>query len=157
MIFLIVVIGFGFIYLSPTGSGPSFDLPFLPQPSKIKSIDINGVIIKAEIADNKDKRTKGLSDRISLATDSGMLFVYPEPDKYIFWMKGVKFPLDFIWISGDKIVDIFENVQPPIEGQKDSDLPVYSSPQMVDKVLELNAGVAQKLNLKVGDIIKLSP
>ena len=46
---------------------------------------------------------QGLSERQSLAEDKGMLFLFEKPDHYAFWMKGMEFPLDIIFINGDKI------------------------------------------------------
>jgi len=70
-------------------------------------------------------------------------------------MKGISFPLDFVWIKDDKIVDILENIKPPQKDQPDSQIPIYSSKVEVDKVLELNGGTVQRLNIKVGDTIKI--
>jgi len=156
-ILLIIVIAIALVFFSPFGNNPKLDLPFLPQVTEFKTLDLNGTKLKVEIADTSSKRNKGLSDRSSLKENEGMLFVYNRPDKVAFWMKGMKFPLDFIWIKVDKIVDILPNVPPPAQGQKDQDLPIYSSKELIDKVLEVNAGAAQRLNMKVGDTIKLSP
>ncbi len=88
-----------------------------------------------------------------MASDEGMLFVFPKLDKYPFWMKGLTYPLDFIWIRGDKIVDLLPNIQPPAPGQTDTSLPIYQSKEDIDKVLEVAAGTVQRLNIKVGDTI----
>ena len=65
--------------------------------------------------------------------------------------------MDFVWIRDSKIIDILENVQPPSSGQPDSALPIYTAKEEVDKVLELSAGTAQKLNIKIGDEVKITP
>lgn len=131
-------------------------LPFLPQPTKMVQLSINEAKLKVEIADTKEKRSKGLGGRESLAEGEGMLFIFPQEDKYPFWMKGVSFPLDFIWIKGSNVVDLLENVPPPVAGQKDADLPIYVAKEAIDKMLEVPAGTAAKLNVKVGDTIKIS-
>lgn len=129
------------------------NLPFISQGPVTKQVQINGSKLNIEIADTQAKRAKGLGGRENLASDSGMLFVFPEPKKYSFWMKGLSFPLDFIWIRGEKIVSILQNVPPPAPNQPDSSLPVYQPNVEVDKVLEVNAGVIQRLNIKVGDTL----
>ena len=53
------------------------------------------------------------------------------------------------------MVDTLSDIQPPKPGQPDSELPIYSSSTPTDKVLELNAGTIQKLNIKVGDEVKI--
>jgi len=130
-------------------------LPFLPSPQSSDIIEINGKEIKVEIADSSQERSKGLGGRESLASDSGMLFIFPDKGQYSFWMKGLKFPLDLIWIRDDAIVDIIENVPSPGPNQQDEDLPIYQSRIEVDKVLEVNAGVVERYQIKVGDKIIL--
>lgn len=130
-------------------------LPFMPEQPTFKQLRINNVTVKVEIADTQAKRSKGLGGRQSLASDGGMLFIFSKPDKYPFWMKGLDLPLDFVWIRGDLVVDIFQNIQPPTPGQSDESLPVYESKEEVDKVLEVVGGTAQRLNIKVGDRVKI--
>src|SRR3989338_3498706 len=153
-VFLLIVIVIG-LYIFNAGTTGNIDLPFLPQTPKIANLQINNIVLKVEVADTPPKRSKGLGGRTSLAQDLGMLFVFERPDKYPFWMKGLNFPLDFIWIKDDKVVDILANVSPTSPNQKDSQLPIYSAKVEVDKVLELNGGMAQKLNIQVGDSVKL--
>lgn len=153
VIFLIIIIGVAlFIYKTNTQLP---DLPFLPQPLVQKQVQISNANIKVEVADTQAKRSKGLGGKTSLGQDEGMLFVFEKLDKYPFWMKGLTFPLDFIWIRGDKVVDILVNVQPPAAGQSDASLPIYQSSETVDKVLEATAGTIQKYNIKVGDTVRI--
>lgn len=130
------------------------NLPFLPERPVSKQLQINGANLKVEVADTQKKRSRGLGGRESLASDEGMLFIFPKPDKHPFWMKGLTFPLDFIWIRGEKIVDLTQNIPPPPSGQTDESLPIYSSKEDVDKVLEVNGGTTQRLNIKVGDRVE---
>ena len=83
-----------------------------------------------------------------------MLFDFPKPDIYQFWMNDMNFPLDFIWINGGKVVEITENVQPPSQTQGQP--VVVKSYFSVDKVLEVNAGFVTRNNLKVGDTAVLN-
>ena len=152
-ILLLVVIAVG-VYLYKT-NGQISNLPFILQGPVFKQVQINGSKLNVEIADTKAKRSKGLSGRDSLASDSGMLFIFPGSDKHSFWMKGMLFPLDIIWIKGEIIVDILQNVKPPAVGQTDTSLPIYQAKEAVDKVLEINAGTTQRLNIQVGDKVKL--
>jgi uncharacterized membrane protein (UPF0127 family) len=113
---------------------------------KIKDIKINHTMIQVEIADTKTKRIQGLADRRILKRDSGMLFIFDEKDFHYFWMKGVKFPLDFIWINDNKVVDTDENIKPGSS--------VFTSDVKTDMVLEVNAGFIKKNQIKVGDMVK---
>lgn len=154
-ILLLIVIAVALYLYNPKG-GIKIGFPFLMGQSSIKQVQINENVLKVEIADTKDKRSKGLGGKEKLASDEGMLFIFPELKKHSFWMKGLKFPLDFIWIKGNSIVDIIKDVPPPGEGQKDEDLPIYLPITEVDKVLEVNAQTVDRLGIKVGDDITIS-
>jgi uncharacterized membrane protein (UPF0127 family) len=69
-----------------------------------------------------------------------MLFRYPEPAPRSFWMKGMQFCLDIIWIEDGAIQGAAENVCPAPPGTVDADLPSYVSPVPVRYVLEVPAG-----------------
>ncbi|MDO8577202.1 MAG: DUF192 domain-containing protein [Candidatus Daviesbacteria bacterium] len=146
-----IIVALFFYKQNPNLSG----LPFMPEQTVFKQLRINNAMLKVEIADTQAKRSKGLGGRQSLASDGGMLFVFPKPDKHPFWMKGLAFLLDFIWIREDLVVDISQNIHPPTPGQSDESLPVYESKEEVDKVLEVVGGTAQRLNIKVGDRVKI--
>jgi len=114
----------------------------------------NRATIFVEIADSPDKRVKGLMLRPSMAPDRGMLFLFPGLGDRIFWMKNTLIPLDILWLneSGD-IIHMEAHV--PICTRKDDGCPRYRSPYKSLQVLELNAGMAKKLNLAVGKRLKI--
>ena len=153
VILLIAVIGAA-IFLLQNNQIVS-NLPLLPQQPKEGKVEINNAVMSVEIADTPEKRSKGLGGRESLASDAGMLFIFPKLDKYPFWMKELNFPLDFVWIRGDKVIETMQNIQPPLPGQSNESLPIFSTKEDVDKVLEVNAGTVNKLNIKAGDTIKI--
>lgn len=121
----------------------------------IRQLQIGEGQLRVEVADTDSKRKQGLGGRQSIASDGGMLFIFDKPGRYPFWMKGVSFPLDFIWIRAEKIVDLTQNVLPPTLKQLDASLPVYQSKEDVDQLLEVPAGTIEKLNIKVGDTVRL--
>lgn len=129
------------------------NLPFVPEKPKTGTAQIRDLKINVEIADTADKRKHGLGGRQSLASDSGMLFIFEKPDVYKFWMKGLTFPLDLIWIRDNTIVDVVKNATPPMPGQKDETLPLYAPSQPIDKVLEVNAGFVDANGIQVGDTV----
>lgn len=130
---------------------------FKPQKIDRRSgkIRINQSEFTVEIADTEILRTKGLSGRKTMLKDTGMLFIFPTSGIYNFWMKEMHFPLDFIWINQNKIVDITENVASPSPNTPDNQLTIYNPKMAVDKVLELNVGAIQSSNAKIGDIVYL--
>ncbi|MBI2019920.1 DUF192 domain-containing protein [Candidatus Daviesbacteria bacterium] len=154
-VLLLIVIGVALYFANPNSQRETPSVPFLPQPPQYSELTINGHKIKVEIADTKEKRGKGLGGREMLASDEGMLFIFDKEEIHSFWMKGLTFPLDFVWIKGDQVADILKNIPPPQPEQKDDTLPIYRPSVPVDKVLEVNAGTADRLNIKVGDTIQL--
>ncbi|KKS84569.1 MAG: hypothetical protein UV59_C0017G0022 [Candidatus Gottesmanbacteria bacterium GW2011_GWA1_43_11] len=110
------------------------------------TVAINGQTYFIEIADTAASQQHGLSDRLSLPQDHGMLFIFPEKQVRSFWMQDMQFPLDIIWIDGDTIVDISENIPPPAVDEQ----PAIVYPKApVDKVLEVNAGEVKRLSVSV--------
>ena len=110
---------------------------------------LRGRVFQIEVADTVSKREKGLGERDGLPADRGMYFPFQVARRWSFWMKGMRFPIDIIWIRDGKVVDIDHSVPPP----KTLPLETYSPIEPADAVLELNAGVAAELGLGPGDDI----
>ncbi len=103
-----------------------------------------------EIADTPQERQQGLSDRASMRTDHGMLFVFPKPDLYTFWMPRMQFDLDIIWLNGSRVVDVIR-LPAPTSAQE---VPARHTPaEPADRVLELVAGQAAVHGFIKGAII----
>jgi uncharacterized protein len=160
-ILLLIILIFAALLSSPLRP-TSFSNPFFkPKPvepapqTRSSQLKIANILLNIEVADTQSKRSKGLGGRSSLASDSGMLFIFPKEDQYKFWMKGLSFPLDIIWIKGDQIVDITKNVPPPSVGQKDEDLLIYSPKVAVDSALEVNGGFCDIHGIKEDDRVEL--
>lgn len=120
-----------------------------PENLRLGRVVIGKTTIAVELAETEQQRRSGLSFRDSLAAGTGMLFVFPYPDYYSFWMKDMRFPLDIIWIADDKIVEIKSNL-PPAES---SIPPTYTPTQKANYVLEIGAGEAEQSKIRVGDTI----
>lgn len=109
---------------------------------------VGPTIIDIEIADSETERARGLSGRSGLAEQSGLLFIFPQPRRHSFWMQDMNFSLDFIWIRDSRVVELTSNVpatQPPV---------TLTPAQLVDQVLEVNAGFIVKNGIKVGDAVR---
>lgn len=126
------------------------------QSGSQTTLKVGAIVVNVELADTEAKRSKGLGGRNSLPQNSGMLFTFDHPDQYKFWMKDMKFPLDFIWINGDSVVDILPNIPNPPATVDTSSLPIYEPVAPVDKVLEVNAGFAASHGIKIGDKVMLN-
>lgn len=113
---------------------------------------------EAELAVTPDERSTGLGGRDQLPEGRGMLFVFREEREASFWMKGMRFPLDFVWISAERaVVDFTENVPPPEPGTPDDQLPLYLPDVPVLYVLEVNAGLIESLGIEAGDTVLFEP
>ena len=142
---IIMVIGLAFLAALFFGSG--FSEKPKNYPNKVE-ISLNGTIFESETALSPWAQAKGLSGRDSLCSQCAMLFVFKDSAVRNFWMKDMQFDLDMIWISGSKIVKIDKNISH--EGGSST---VVNSESRVDKVIELNAGTSDRLQLKDGDQI----
>ena len=103
--------------------------------------------LKLEISDNFHKRKIGLMNREFLEENKGMIFIYDDLEPVNIWMYNTLIPLDIIFLKKNKITKITPNAHPCL------DLPckLYPSSEPVDMIIEINAGQAKILNLKVGD------
>jgi hypothetical protein len=117
-------------------------------------VEINEEKIFVELAITKEAQEIGLAGHKRLDKNEGMLFVFPKKDFYGFWMKGMGFPIDIIWINDDKVVWI-EHAVSPQAGLTDGELSVYYPPELADNVLEINAGESERMNLKEGDGVRV--
>ena len=117
------------------------------------SVELKGQRFDVEIADTEPARERGLMFRESMPADHGMLFLFDDNAVRTFWMKNCRMPLDILYFDEKyKLV----SVQQRVPACRSEPCPVYPSEGAAKYVLELNAGVADKLGVKPGDAIKLS-
>ncbi len=108
------------------------------EGSFISSIDL-------EFAETTKERTQGLMYRTEMKENQGMLFIFPEEQMQSFWMHNTVLPLDMIFINSNlEIVTIRKNTKPYDDSS-------YPSTKPAQYVVEVNAGYADKYNIKVGD------
>lgn len=96
--------------------------------------------LTVELAISIEERARGLGFRDGLAEGTGMLFVDEAPNLQGFWMKGMRFCLDIVWIEGGQVVGAAENACPDPEGTEDAARARFRSPAPVTYVLEVPAG-----------------
>jgi uncharacterized membrane protein (UPF0127 family) len=101
-----------------------------------------------EVADDGQERAQGLMFRTELAPASGMLFVYDSPKRPSFWMKNTLIPLDMIFADATGTVT---RVHP---GAVPGDLTPIDGGEGVQFVLEINAGIAGKLGIAPGTVLR---
>ncbi|OGE70993.1 hypothetical protein A2617_00200 [Candidatus Daviesbacteria bacterium RIFOXYD1_FULL_41_10] len=152
---ILIITALGLLYL---GFNSQFLTPYLPVSGgnlTKTQIQIAGATVDVEVADTPSKRSRGLSGRASLLPNSGMIFAFPEEKKYQFWMKGMKFPIDMIFIRKGVVVDILRNVPILEPNTPDQNLPLYSPVAPIDMLLEVTAGFTDAQNVRVGDSVFL--
>lgn len=118
------------------------------------TVRIDQAKLRADVAVSSEKLTKGLMGADPLTDDEGLLFVYEEPTTPRYWMKGVTFPIDIIWISRDTVTQVTTDVPPAKKGVPDAELPRYVPAGPVDKVLETAAGWAERNSIQPGDPVR---
>ncbi len=163
-----LLVGFVAVYsvscspATPAATGKSAETPAnkATKPAVPATVDrligpmvrIRDTTFTVDVADSLEIRAKGLSGRASLPPGAGMLFIFEDTGFHTFWMKGMMFPLDLIWIGEQCTVEsIIPRVPPPGPEQSDSDLPRFRPTQPVRYVLEINGGEAAAANIQVGD------
>lgn len=105
-----------------------------------------------EVVTSETDQEIGLTKYNSIANNQGMLFLFPQPGFYSFWMKGMKFPLDMVFIHDDIIVSFVENATPA--SVNDANPQIYRPESSANKVLEMNSGLIKNDAIKKGDRVK---
>lgn len=117
----------------------------------VSEVCFPGACFVVEIADSNEERQRGLMFRETLDRGKGMLFVFEEEGKHVFWMKNTLIPLDIIWINSDMEVVYITNAVPCIT----EECLTYGPEEDALYVLEVNSGVSGEIGLEVGARIKL--
>lgn len=125
-----------------------------PFSTETATVWVGEQAVNAEIADTTPLRSRGLGFRDSLAEGAGMLFVFESPAERTFWMKGMRFCLDILWIEAGRLVGAFENACPE-PGVSDQDIQRYRSGVPVQYVLEVPAGWLKSQGQAVGSPVEM--
>ncbi|WP_372602920.1 DUF192 domain-containing protein [Actibacterium sp.] len=103
---------------------------------------------RVEIADDSEERALGLMYRPSMPAGQGMLFVYPAPQRAVFWMKNTLIPLDMIFVDATgQVSRVHSNAVP-------QDLTPIDGGEGVLAVLEINGGLAAQIGIAPGTVLR---
>jgi uncharacterized membrane protein (UPF0127 family) len=117
----------------------------------ISYVVLKGKTFYVELAENEEQQARGLMFREQLAPDRGMFFISRSEYMQAFWMKNTLLPLDMLYFDKKfRLVSMQTNVPPC----KADPCPSYPSSGPAQYVLELNAGTADKLGVKPGDVVE---
>ena len=102
--------------------------------------------IHAEFVTTPELQRLGLSGREEISRDDGMMFVFDnETTERCFWMKGMNFAIDMIWLDADKkVVFIKENATPETYPES------FCTDEPAQYVLEVVTGRAAQLGIEEG-------
>ncbi len=115
-------------------------------------VTIGRARVATEVVRDYASKARGLGGRESLAWDHGMLFPYERPGFLSFWMKGMRFSIDIVWIREGRIVDIAHRVPFDPSGGPG---PTVRPRELADSVLEVPAGYAQAQGWRIGDRVEV--
>jgi uncharacterized membrane protein (UPF0127 family) len=116
--------------------------------NKIDRVYVRDVLVKAEVVKTETKIEKGLGGRTILANGRGMLFEMFESEPQHFWMKGMLFPIDIIWIENGRVIGCEKNISP-------TDPRTFVSPSDAGYVLEVPAGFCDRYSVNTNDAVKI--
>jgi uncharacterized membrane protein (UPF0127 family) len=100
-----------------------------------------------EIAESDYETATGLMYRKNMEEKQGMLFIFQDVAIHSFYMKNTEIPLDLIFIDENLTIVSFQKEAKPFDETS------LSSEVSIKYVLEINAGLADKWILEVGDQI----
>jgi uncharacterized membrane protein (UPF0127 family) len=134
------------------GIGLALAVSFMAAAARAETLVIHAggsaYKFEVEVVTTPADRERGLMFRKSMASNAGMLFIYPNEKPVSFWMKNTLIPLDMLFVTAaGAIAHIAHNAVPMDETPIDSGAPVKA-------VLELNGGTAQALGIKEGDRVE---
>ena len=127
--------------------------PEAPLPRA--EIVVGGTTLDVELALEVWQQELGLGYRNGLEPGTGMLFPSDTARPRTFWMKGMRFCLDIIWIADGRITGAAESVCPDPEGTADADRATFASPGAVTDVLEVPAGWLKQHGYGVGTAVTI--
>lgn len=112
----------------------------------------SGSRFDVEVVSDERARGQGLKYRSSVPPGTGMLFVFPAPGPYRFWMYECLTALDIIWLDAQRrVVHVAERL-PPCRAQPCLD---YGPDKDALYVLEVGPGVAAKAGIRTGVTLTL--
>ena len=107
-----------------------------------------------EVAKRFWKKAKGLMFRKQMPEKTGMLFVFSREGQPGFWMFGMRFPIDIIYLNSHmQVIDIKENIKPM--GPHPKEWKIYFPTEACKYVLEVNAGFVEKNKIRKMDVLEL--
>ena len=127
-----------------------------------EQVVIAGEQFKLEVAQDEVMRTKGMMGRTEIASDGGMLFIFPTSQVRSFWMGNSLVDIDNMFLDRDGRVTAIHTMKTEDPRKEDETevayktrMPGYSSVYATQFAIELHAGSIQRLGVDVDDKLEL--
>jgi uncharacterized protein len=153
-----VVLGVGGCEPLTASQGSTAEPAETPEaaPEVVFPLEEGPMTFHVELARTEAERAKGLGGHDPLGPEDGMLFVFAQAAPHAFWMKGMTFPLDIMWIEDGQVVHLEHDLPPSGPEETDATRPVFVPQAPARYVLEVNAGFAEAHGIGVGSPVELS-
>jgi hypothetical protein len=122
---------------APASAQTSAEMP-------VRQLRISNHTLSVEVAHTQATRSQGLMYRQSLGENSGMLFVFPRPERYSMWMMNTDIPLSVAFLDeGGTILNIADMMPHTATAHRSAGASKYA--------VEMNRGWFAARNIKPGD------
>ena len=110
----------------------------------VRQLRISNHTLSVEVAHTQATRSQGLMYRQSLGENSGMLFIFPQPDRYSMWMMNTDIPLSVAFLDeGGAILNIADMMPRTATAHRSAGASKYA--------IEMSRGWFAARNIKPGD------
>jgi uncharacterized membrane protein (UPF0127 family) len=116
------------------------------QANEVRALHLGAAAFQTEVVNTPAGREHGLMGRTDLTDQMAMLFVFPDEENRIFWMKDTPTPLSIAYISKQGVVK-------EILDMEAFSLAPVPSKYSVPYALEVKQGAFERRGVKVGDTI----
>ncbi len=144
------------------GEKIDLDIDRLSRASELEKVVLGSKEFHLELAASDPVRMMGLSGRLEIAPDSGMLFVFPDVQERHFVMRDCPVPIDIIYLDDAGRILAMHEMQPePPRGPEENPdayedrLKPYPSGGPMRFAIELKGGTVRTLGLKPGATVAL--
>jgi uncharacterized membrane protein (UPF0127 family) len=131
------------------GEPAASDRPDFPRGTVLIETDDGSKLLEVEVAETDEQRRYGLMFRESLDEDSGMVFIFFEPQTGGFWMKNTLIPLSIAYFDVDGEILRILDMKPC----KKDPCPSYFPGIEYMGALEVNRGAFEEWGVEEGDVI----
>jgi uncharacterized membrane protein (UPF0127 family) len=137
-----IALSFILIFISAKAWACPLELP-------VATTFLKGHPLAVELATTPKARACGLSNRVKLPENHGMLFIYPTPGARTFWMKDTHIPLSIAFFDDSGLISSIQDMTPMQTDER------YRSLQPVRYALEVNQGWFAEHGIGVGDQVEM--